>query len=127
MEKENTTGLKMPLQLTGYIPTSLKRKVNQRFTAFFPYKKDECLSFIKVGCFILKESRNPPTTFHCRASNFSRVISHFFSPRIILYYKAHTTHIYITTEAITWHTWHTCAEAALHQAAGPGTRSRFLS
>lgn len=66
-KKENTTGIKMTLQLLEYIATSLKGKVNQScyFATFFPYKKDEDLSFIKKGCFILKESKknlNKPTT-----------------------------------------------------------------
>lgn len=57
----------MTLQLLEYIATSLKGKVNQScyFATFFPYKKDEDLSFIKKGCFILKESKknlNKPTT-----------------------------------------------------------------
>lgn len=81
MEKENTTGTKMALQLAEYTPISLKRKVNQRcyFSTFFLYKKVVYLSLIKVGCYILKEGRKIPTTEHFRRSNFSNVISQLFS------------------------------------------------
>lgn len=128
LEKEKTTGIKMTLQLREYIVTSLKRKVNRScyFATFFPYKKDEDLSFFKVGCFILKESRKKTTyriTF--RARNFSSVISQFFPQnQPYLYYKVHTVHICITTETITWHT---CTEMALQRVSGPETSPRFLS
>lgn len=98
LEKENSTGLKMTLQFMEYIVTSLKRKVNQScyFATFFHYKKDEDLSFIKVGFFILKESGKKILPCNISKQETFQVSSTSFFPRIILtFVTKHTQYTFV--------------------------------
>lgn len=97
----------MALQLSEFIATSFKKKVNQTcyFTSFFSEKKDEDLPFIKAGYVVLKESRKNSTKNIPKQETLSISRSIFRGSSSPL-----TESTDKTTEATPWHP---CTERAL--------------